>query len=207
MKSKRLTRHFFGQPTLKVVKELLGKFLIRKMGRKEIAVMITEAEAYCGPKDLASHASRGLTQRTKIMFGPAGHVYVYLIYGMYHCLNIVTEKNGYPAAVLIRRGEVTNVESKKSTIILPRSYRNDSKNLKGPGRLCRYLDIDRQLNQENLISSKNLWLEDRGIKLKPSQVKRTKRIGVNYAGKYKDKPWRFVLVLDENGKRNNKKAG
>ncbi|MDP2860437.1 MAG: DNA-3-methyladenine glycosylase, partial [bacterium] len=102
MKSRRLSRKFFVRPTLMVAKDLLGKILVRKTGRKITRVMIIETEAYCGPKDLASHASRGRTKRTEIMFGPAGHAYIYLIYGMYHCLNVVTEAEGYPAAVLIR---------------------------------------------------------------------------------------------------------
>ncbi len=206
MKPHRLARKFFDRPTRQVAKDLLGKFLLRQIGKRKTTVMITEAEAYCGPDDLASHASRGRTTRTEVMFGPPGHAYIYLIYGMYHCLNIVAERDGYPAAVLIR-GAITNIKSKNGTIILPRSCGFDSKNLGGPGRLCRHLDIDRQLNRENLISSKRLWLEDRGVKIKPSQIKRAKRIGVDYAGKYKDKPWRFVLVLDENGKGNNKKTG
>lgn len=198
MKSRRLSRNFFARPTLIVARELLGKFLVRKIGRgkKEIAVMIAETEAYCGPNDLASHASRGRTKRTEVMFGPAGHAYVYLIYGMYYCFNIVTERDGYPAAVLIRNAIIntTNTGSKNGTIILPRSYGNDSKDLGGPGKLCRYLDINKQLNQEDLISSKSLWLEDRGVKIKPSQIRQAKRIGVDYAGKYKDKPWRFVVI-------------
>ena len=172
MSQKKLTRTFFNRPTLKVAKELLGKFLVRKIGGKIIKAMITETEAYCGPKDLACHASKGRTKRTEVMFGPAGHAYVYLIYGMYYCLNIVTEDEGYPAAVLIRAVDAAGVN--------------------GPGKLCRFFKIDKTFNGEDLIKSKRLWIEE-GIKIKPEQIKRSKRIGVDYAGEYKDKPWRFFL--------------
>src|SRR3989344_422605 len=103
---KRLNKKFFNRPTVKVAQELLGKLLIRKIGRKIIRVRIIETEAYCGTRDLACHASKGLTERTKVMFGPAGFSYVYMIYGMYHCLNIVTEREGNPSAVLIRSAQI-----------------------------------------------------------------------------------------------------
>ncbi len=172
MKNKRLTRNFFKQPTLQVARELLGKILVRKIGRKIIRTMITETEAYCGPKDLASHASKGRTKRTEVMFGPAGHAYVYLVYGMYHCLNVVTEAEDYPAAVLIRAVDADGVN--------------------GPGKLCRFLKIDKTLNGEDTIKSNKLWIED-GKKLKPAQIGRAKRIGIDYAGSYKHRLWRFFI--------------
>ena len=98
----KLHQKFYNQSTLKIARLLLGKFLIRKIGKKTIIGQITETEAYVGPKDKASHASRGKTPRTAIMFGESGFWYIYLIYGMYYCLNIVTERKNYPAAVLIR---------------------------------------------------------------------------------------------------------
>src|SRR3954469_11003653 len=99
---KVLSNTFFDRDTATVAQELLGTFLVRKIGRKEIAAMITETEAYDGPHDLASHASKGKTQRTEIMFGHPGNFYIYLVYGMHEMLNIVTREHGYPAAVLIR---------------------------------------------------------------------------------------------------------
>jgi len=175
----RLKRKFFNRDTLIVAKELLGKYLVRKIGSKKIVVRITETEAYCGQKDLACHASKGLTPRTKVMFGPPGHVYVYMIYGMYHCLNMVTEGENYPAAVLIRGACLI----KKSKL----------KILKGPGILCRELKIDKKLNGVDITKSGDLWIEE-GEQIKSFQIKKGKRIGVDYAGKWKDKLWRFWIL-------------
>lgn len=158
---------------MKVAQELLGKFLVWKTGKTTIKAKIVETEAYCGQNDLACHASKGLTPRTKVMFGPPGHAYVYMIYGMYHCLNIVTEREGQPSAVLIRA--------------------LDCENCKGPGKVCRELKIDRNFNGIDMTKNNLLWVEDDGNKIKKSQIKRGKRIGVDYAAKWKDKLWRFYL--------------
>ena len=200
MENKRLTKDFFNRPTLRVAKELLGKILVRKIGRKIIRTIIMETEAYCGPRDLASHASKGRTKRTEIMFGPPGHAYVYLIYGMYHCLNIVTEKENYPAAVLIR-GAIINDKNLNGPALTPERAEAFKKLcgeaatarlVSGPGKLCRFLKIDKTLNGEDIIESKRLWIED-GNKLKPAQIGKSKRIGIDYAGSYKHKPWRFFV--------------
>lgn len=209
MKTKKLSRKFFARPTLTVAKDLLGKILVRKIGptsprlrragRKIIGAMITETEAYCGPRDLASHASKGRTKRTEVMFGPAGHAYIYLIYGMYYCLNIVTEKENYPAAVLIRAAIISDknlhgpARQNFSTSTPGAFNKSTSKNLGGPGKLCRHFKIDKSLNDEDLTVSKKLWIEDYGIRLKPSQIKRGKRIGVDYAGPYKHRLWKFFI--------------
>ena len=174
----RLKRKFFNRDTLIVAKKLLGKHLVRKIGGKKIVVRITETEAYC-KKDLACHASRGLTSRTKVMFGPPGHAYVYMIYGMYHCLNMVTERENYPAAVLIRGACL--IQNSKFKI------------LKGPGILCRELKIDKKLNGIDITKSRDLWIEE-GEQIRSSQIKKGKRIGVDYAGKWKDKLWRFWIL-------------
>ncbi len=174
MTGNRLSTFFFNRPTLKVAEELIGKFLVRKIGNKKISAMIIETEAYCGPRDLASHASKGKTKRTEPMFGPPGYTYIYLIYGMHHCLNIVTEREDYPAAVLIRAIDV--------------------KSINGPGKICRYFEIDKKLNSTNVSASKEIWLEDRKTEIPPSKIAKTKRVNIDYAGKYKDKLWRFVLT-------------
>ncbi|MEK7074154.1 MAG: DNA-3-methyladenine glycosylase, partial [Patescibacteria group bacterium] len=114
-----LNNAFFNRPTLHVAQEILGKFLVCKKGSNIISAMITEVEAYVGPEDRASHASRGRTPRTEVMFEHAGHWYVYFIYGMHYCVNIVTEQKNYPAAILIRGVE----------------------GVSGPGRVAKYFSI------------------------------------------------------------------
>lgn len=196
----KLNRQFFNRPTLVVARELLGKSLVRRINGKLVKAMITETEAYCGPKDKANHASKGLTKRTKVMFGPPGHFYIYLIYGMYNCLNIVTEKEGYPAAVLIRgaiivNGRKTIDRSKRIKNFKPLSISSSpSATLNGPGVLCRELKIDRSLNEIDICGNENIWIEDDCDKIPIKKIKRSKRIGVDYAGSYKDKLWRFALT-------------
>lgn len=191
MKNHRFTSDFFNRPTPVVARGLLGKFLARRMGKKIVRVIITETEAYCGKKDLACHASKGRTKRTEVMFGPAGHAYVYLIYGMYHCLNIVTGKVDYPAAVLIRGACPVRGRARALAPEGPWG-RAASNGMNGPGKLCRFLRIDKTLNDEDLIKSKRLWVEE-GVKLKSMQIGRSKRIGIDYAGPYKSKLWRFFV--------------
>lgn len=196
----RLKTNFFNRPTLVVARHLLGKYLCRRIGDEVIRAKIIETEAYCGQNDLACHASKGLTPRTKIMFGPPGYAYVYLVYGMYHCLNVVTEKEGYPAAILIRGAQIVNsleiIDYGKKIKHLDKPLSIDYSplaNLNGPGILCRELMIDKKLNGTDLSKSKELWFEDRGDKVPKRKIKRGKRINVDYAGKWKDKPWRFFL--------------
>lgn len=186
MVGKKLERSFYAQPTLNVARELLGKYLVRWTDAGPIVGKIVETEAYVGPEDQASHASRGRTRRTEVMFGPPGFAYVYLIYGMYSCFNVVTEEEGYPAAVLIRAVEP----------VLPqppdRVHNRKSLPTNGPGKVCRYFAIDRSLNGVDLCGSL-LFIEDRGTTLAPEEIVTTTRIGVDYAGPWKDKPWRFYL--------------
>ena len=197
----KLNRKFYNRKTLLVARELLGKYLVRKIGRKTVVGMITETEAYCGRKDRASHASRGLTPRTEVMFGPPGRAYVYMIYGMYHCLNVVTEKKGEPAAVLIRSVALETSDMEQATSSKKQeagdmqhvACRFVAAKLNGPGKVCREFQIDKKLNGMDLCKSRELWIENFGEKIKPSQIKKDKRIGVDYAGKWKDKRWRFYL--------------
>ena len=175
-----LPQSFYQRPTLDVARDLLGKQLVRRAGTAIVAGIITETEAYCGPQDLACHASRGRTARTDVMFGPAGHWYVYLIYGMYHCLNVVTEARDYPAAVLIRAIEpVAGIGGGIKT--------------DGPGKLCRAMDIERDLNAAPAFGAKAaLWIANGGDVPHSADIEETPRIGVDYAGEYREKPWRFV---------------
>ena len=177
MKSTRrvLPRTYFNRPTLTVARSLIGKYLVRSIDGRMLAGKIVEVEAYVGPQDKACHASKGRTQRTDVMFGPGGIAYVYLIYGMHHCLNVVTERKEFPSAVLIRAIEI------------------DGKLIDGPGRLCRALRIDRRLNRGDLTTGEALWFEDRGALVGREDVGAHPRVGVDYAGEWAKKPWRFRL--------------
>lgn len=134
--------------------------------------MIVETEAYHGLHDKASHAHRGQTARNTPMFGEAGTIYVYFTYGIHWMLNLVTGKEKYPAAVLIRGVE----------------------GISGPARLTKALKIDKRLNAKPLSKKSGLWIEDRGIVVRSRDIKKTPRIGIRYAEEYVHKPWRFVLI-------------
>ena len=183
----KIPRLFYQQPTLDVARQLLGKYLVRKHEDGTTIGRIVETEAYVGPEDLACHASRGRTARTQVMFGRAGHAYVYLVYGFHHMLNIVTEAVDFPAAVLIRA-----VEPMEGIDLMGarRGTEERRKLASGPGKLCQAFAIDRTLNGDD-VCGKVLYLEDRR-ELAPQFVA-TPRIGVEYAGDWKHKPWRFVV--------------
>lgn len=153
--------------------------MVRQTEQGAMAGLIVEVEAYVGPHDLACHASRGRTRRTDVLFGRPGIAYVYLIYGMYHCLNVVTEREGFPAAILIRA-----VEHRDAPSIL----------IDGPGRVCRAFHIDLSLNRWDLTLGEGLWLEDRGEPITDADVLTAPRIGVDYAGEWAAKPFRFRLA-------------
>jgi DNA-3-methyladenine glycosylase len=169
---KILTQAFFNRPTLTVARELLGKYLVRKISKREITLKISEVEVYAGPHDRASHASRGRTERNKIMFGPAGIFYIYFTYGIHWMLNIVTGPKNYPAAILIR----------------------GTREISGPARLTKFLKITGKLNNKPAKPISGLWFEDRGEAIPKNGVKRTPRIGVDYAGPlWAKKLYRFVI--------------
>ena len=170
-----LPRGYFNRPTVTVARSLIGKYLVRVINDRTLAGKIIEVEAYVGPQDKACHASKGRTQRTDVMFGPSGVAYVYLIYGMYHCLNVVTEREEFPSAVLIRAIEL------------------DGELIDGPGRLCRALQIDRRLNCVDLTIGESLWFEDRGEMVGREMIGAHPRIGVDYSGEWAEKLWRFRL--------------
>ncbi len=169
---KVLKKHFFNRSALVVAPELLGKYLVVKKDGKEEAYMITETEAYDGIEDLASHASKGKTPRTEIMFGEAGRIYIYLIYGIYYMLNIVTDKKEHPSAVLIR----------------------GLKDIDGPGKLTKKLGITKVFNTVEALPVNGLWFEDRGEKIDITHIQKSPRIGVDYAGPiWAKKDYRFFL--------------
>ena len=181
-----LTPEFFNRPTLEICPELLGKFLVRSVGSKQLSGMVTEVEAYVGMEDKACHAAKGKTPRNSTLFEEAGHWYVYLCYGMYWMLNIVTEQKDFPAAILIRG---IHLDAPLD------AGRSDEKHLNGPGKLTKNLGIDKKFNRKLATPQTGLWFEDRGIQIPTQQIKQGKRIGINYAGAWKHKPWRFYLTF------------
>jgi DNA-3-methyladenine glycosylase len=171
---RKLPRAFFARSALVVARELIGVHLVHDDGKRVRSGRIVETEAYLGPADLAAHSSRGRTARTEVMFGPPGHAYVYFIYGIWNCLNVVTARAGVPHAVLLRALEPLEGLSERTS---------------GPGLLCRAMRIDRRLNGADLLGGE-LWLE-RPARRPLLRIGRSPRIGVEYAGAWAARPWRF----------------
>ncbi len=171
MKPAILDDDFFRRGTLRVARDLLGKHLVGRVNGAELALPITEVEAYDGPNDRACHAHRGRTARNAVMFGPPGFWYVYLCYGVHWLLNIVTGPEDFPAAVLIRgAGDVC-----------------------GPGRVTRRFGITGDQDRKSAGPAAGLWIEDRGLRVRRKEIERTPRIGIGYAGPvWSSKPYRFV---------------
>ena len=181
------------QDAVTVAKELLGKQLIRKINGKEVICKIVETEAYCGPEDKGCHAfNNKRTSRTEVMFHEGGCAYIYLIYGMYHCLNVVCNKKDVPEAVLIRAVEPLN------GVDVIRNYRqiksNKEKDLtNGPGKLCQALDIDKSLNGYDLVNGEEMYIVKGDKKEVALKIVVSKRINIDYAEDYVDKLWRFYI--------------
>ena len=190
---------FFERSALEVAPDLLGKILIRKTARGIISGKIVETEAYVGEEDLACHARCGKTERNKVMYGPAGHIYIYLIYGMYYNFNIVTAKEHIPEAVLIRALEpIGGIELAKKNLKKFGRVRADKDFMKGPGKLCAALDLDKSFYDEDITDSGRIWVEDPSLVIPDSdrksiQIERSKRIGIDYADIYRDKLWRYSI--------------
>ncbi len=193
----KLKREFYNRPTLDVAKDLLGKKLVHYVGGERIAARIVEVEAYIGAIDKAAHSyNNKVTERTKVMYGPPGYSYVYLIYGMYNCMNVVTQEEGEAAAVLIRAvepiegidimannryGKLTEDLTKKQIINLT----------SGPGKLCMAMDITKANNSMDLCDN-ILWIEDE--KLDDNfEIITTTRVNIDYAEEAIDFPWRFYI--------------
>lgn len=189
-----LGRDFFERPVAELARELLGASLVSATAEGTTSVRIVETEAYGGPDDLASHARAGRTRRTAPMFGPAGHAYVYLVYGMHECLNVVAETDGRAGAVLIRAGEP------QDGLPLMRLRRgrpadSDARLAAGPARLCQALGVDRALDGHDLTLGLRLWLESKNEAggMPEDAIEAGPRIGVGYAGDWALRPWRFWL--------------
>lgn len=212
MRNPCLPRSFYDRPVLEVARRLLGATLVRTLPSRGVRLTgrIVEVEAYDGDRDLACHASKGRTLRTDPMFGEAGHAYVYLIYGMYACLNVVTGPEGYAAAVLIRGVEpLEGVEAMLAAARRPIPAREGAGRparvrsaprsrppeglAAGPGRLTRAFSIDLSLNRIDLCLPGGLCIEP-GEEVPDRLVRRGPRIGVEYAGRWATRPWRFGIA-------------
>ena len=173
---KKLPRQFYDRDTIIVAKELLGKYLIHEAQGVKCIAKIVEVEAYLGPHDLAAHSAKGLTARTRVMFGPPGHVYVYMIYGMYFCMNVVTEHEGHASAVLLRALQ---------------PIKNVNERTQGPGLLCNAMGIDKRMNGHDLLS-KDLYIADKSD-TEPFTIVKRPRIGVDYAKHWARRHLRFYI--------------
>jgi DNA-3-methyladenine glycosylase len=184
-----LNRKFYNRPTLKVARELLGKKLIRRIDGTELSGIIVETEAYCGQKDSACHAHRGRTSRNAVMFGPPGHAYVYFTYGMHYLLNLVTQDEGNPCAVLVR----AILPLSGLTEMRARRKRHGKELTNGPAKLCQALAIDKSLNGWDLTDGCQLWVEQ-CPNVPADRISTTPRIGIDYALKEdREALWRFLL--------------
>ena len=199
-----LPQDFYLGDTVEIARALLGKVLVRELNGQLLALRITETEAYVGRMDKACHAyGYRKSQRNAVMFGPPGRAYLYLIYGMHCCLNLVTEPEGEPSAVLIRAGEaLLGVETmaqlrfgRPPEDFTPYQRKNF---LNGPGKLCQALALTRAENGADLTSGQGLWVSDDGAELGislPEQsplILATPRIGIDYAQEAVHFPWRFI---------------
>ena len=174
--AKKLPRTFYAREDAPLVaRELIGMHLVHEDADGKSVGRIVETEAYMGPEDLAAHSARGRTKRTEVMFGPPGHAYVYFIYGFWNCVNVVTARKGVPHAVLLRALEPIEGITDKTW---------------GPGLLCRAMRIDRTLNGIDLCADR-LWIERPRGPVTPVRIGSSPRIGVDYAGAWAKRPWRF----------------
>src|SRR5688572_32103147 len=172
----KLSRDFYDRDTVAVARDLLGKLLVHRADGVTRVARIVEVEAYLGPHDLAAHSARGLTPRTRVMFGPPGHAYVYLIYGMYYCMNVVTQAEGKASAVLLRAVEpVKNVEGRTQ----------------GPALLCKAMDIDARLYGADLLGDEIFIRDPRDPA--PLRIVKRPRIGVDYARHWARRLLRFYI--------------
>ena len=181
-KTKKLPRSFYNRPTLDVAEEILGKFIVFNSPIGKLSARIVEVEAYIGQDDPACHAARGMTKRNRPMFGPAGFSYLYLIYGMYNCLNFVTEPEGIPAAILLRGAE----PNEGSDLMQQTSQKSSTSGLlSGPGKFCRAFGLTTEQNNLDLTGDL-IYIESRNVEI--TNIKRARRVGISVG---QDLLWRF----------------
>lgn len=182
-----LPRSFYDRPTLTVARELIGARLVRILNGRELVGLITEAEAYIGEEDLGCHAKAGRTPRTAVMYGPPGHAYVYFTYGNHWMLNVVTEREGSPAAVLIRA--IQPIEG-----VEVMSRRREGRDTFGPGKLTQAMGITKRENGVDLTDAGSSLRIEAGMRVPDSLVTKGPRVGLNTVPEpWKSKPWRFVV--------------
>lgn len=202
-KLQKLDRDFYEVTSLELSKKLLGKYLIHEYEGQKLSGMIVETEAYMGPHDKAAHSyNNRRTERNEVMYGQAGYAYVYIIYGMYNCMNVVASTVNVPQAVLIRALEPADGENIMALNRFGKSLDELSKKEKinltnGPGKLCRALNIDRSLNGEDLCGN-NLYIagemcQNEICNINEEDIVTTKRINIDYAEEAVDFPWRFYI--------------
>lgn len=186
----RLEQSFYEKNSVTLAQDLLGKLLVREINGERIITKIVETEAYMGPEDKAAHSYKNRrTSRTEVMFQRAGIAYVYIIYGMYYCMNVVAAKEDIPQAVLLRGVEPTEgIETIKKNRPIKSKKMQDLTN--GPGKLCQALNIDKSLNGIDLVHSNEMYLLDHQEKF---EIVASKRINIDYAQEYKEKLWRFYI--------------
>ena len=185
-----LPRSYFARPTLLVARDLLGQRLVRVLDGKRLSGRIVEVEAYVGEDDQACHARPGRTERNAPMYGPPGHAYVYFIYGMHHCLNVVTELEGYPAAVLVRALEpVEGIEEMRAR----RNGRPDVQLANGPARLCQALDVDRRFDGADLCAPGTHLFLEADTPIPDQAIDTSPRVGVRGDEVAVTIPWRFYV--------------
>jgi len=194
LEKKKLDRQFYRRDAEEVAEDLLGKRLVRISPRDKTIGKIVETEAYLGEEDPASHSYRGnKTERTEVMFGPAGHAYVYMIYGMYYCFNTVTGTEGEPEGVFVRALEPL----KGIKLMEERRGVNDRSELtNGPGKLCMAMDIDKRLNGEDLCGNRLFIVESEGSE--NFDIERARRVNIDYAGEAKEWKLRFFIKGNPN---------
>lgn len=191
MAAPRLPRSFFARDTVEVARDLLGKRIVREYDGLRISGIILETEAYRGEEDLACHARAGRTPRTEIMYGPPGRAYIYFVYGMHWLLNVVTEEEGFPGAVLIR---AIHPEEGLDFISSRRKGHSQTQWTNGPAKICQALAIDGDLNGVDVCGADlQIWLEN-GVEIEPELIQAGPRVGLNSVlDPWKSIAWRFVV--------------
>ncbi|ACB84302.1 DNA-3-methyladenine glycosylase [Natranaerobius thermophilus] len=188
----KLDYEFFQRDAVSVAKDLIGKLLVRNLNGEELICRIVDTEAYCGPEDKGCHAYQNKrTNRTEVMYKSGGYVYVYLIYGLHYCFNVVVSKQDRPEAVFIRAGEpISGLKTMRDNRNIKSNKKTELTN--GPGKLSQAMAIDKSLNGQDLVASKEIYLRH-ACDSQSYQIIPAKRVNIDYAEEYTDKLWRFYI--------------